>query len=179
MIDDLIIAPARRQADFDEVSVLTEAFIAWAHERYGDVEGFVDAFYPPQVLAVIYAGLAGAQTPKGGEILLARLGETGAGCLTMTAVEPGVTELKRMFISPVARRRGLAQRMVEDMCAIACDMGIVEVRLEAGARHHEAIPMYERLGFRACPPYSAEMELLPPHLAALVVPLARRLDTKL
>lgn len=65
-------------------------------------------------------------------------------------------ELKRMFVTPAARRRGVARAIVAELETWARELGVAAVVLETGTLQHEAIALYERLGFTripAFPPY--------------------------
>ena len=74
-------------------------------------------------------------------------------------------EVKRMYVRPAARGRGLADTLMTRLVAEARQAGLHVLRLETGTDSHAAIRFYRRHGFRDCPafdPYAA----LPPHRIA-------------
>ena len=62
-------------------------------------------------------------------------------------------EIKRMYIRPAFRRRGLARAMLDHLAAFARNRGITCLRLETGIHQHEAIALYEQYGFGRIPPF--------------------------
>ncbi len=70
------------------------------------------------------------------------------GCGGLRVIEPGIVELKRMYVVPAARRRGIARSMLRRLEAEAVALGATELRLETGSRQPEAIAMYEAAGYQ-------------------------------
>ena len=58
-----------------------------------------------------------------------------------------VAEVKRMFVSPVARRRGLARFLLTALEDTAQDAGAQLAVLETGTLQPDAIALYERAGY--------------------------------
>jgi GNAT superfamily N-acetyltransferase len=84
----------------------------------------------------------------GDAFVIARLDKQPVGCGAIRPLEPGVAEIKRMFIEPAARRRGIGQRILLELEKVAGVLGYVTVRLETGLRQPEAIRLYERAGYK-------------------------------
>ena len=59
-----------------------------------------------------------------------------------------VTEIKRMYVVPHARRRGLAKGMLEHLEGTARDAGAAAMVLETGIEQPEAISLYVSSGYR-------------------------------
>ena len=80
-----------------------------------------------------------------------------------TARHPEVIhEVKRMFVRPSHRRRGLAADVLAAVERSALDRGIEVLRLQTGIRQPEAVALYEREGWTrtdAYPPYPAETSI--------------------
>jgi ribosomal protein S18 acetylase RimI-like enzyme len=75
-----------------------------------------------------------------------------AGCGGLLIVGREYAEIKRMYVRPAFRGRGLAARC----WTISSRMrgrGLTLVRLETGIHQHEAIALYERRGFQQIPPF--------------------------
>ncbi|MFG3285089.1 GNAT family N-acetyltransferase [Streptomyces sp. NPDC048111] len=114
-------------------------------ERYGD-EGdatVLDAsmFLPPRGLCLI------AYDPEGRPVA------TG-GWRTQRAGEEnyrdGDAEIKRMYVVPEARGRGLARRILAALEADARAAGRTRMVLETGIKQPEAITLYASTGYEPC-----------------------------
>jgi putative acetyltransferase len=99
------------------------------------------------------AGLPGAYAPPEGRLLLAVHDEEIAGCVALRRLEPGVCEMKRLYVRPAFRSlgigRGLADRIVQE----AGDAGYRLMRLDSLPSMVGARALYRGLGFRDIPPY--------------------------
>ncbi len=73
------------------------------------------------------------------------------GCGAVRMIEPGVAEIKRMYVAPAARGRGIGGQIVERLEAEARQLGAYRIVLETGPRQPEAIAMYTRAGFQQIP----------------------------
>jgi GNAT superfamily N-acetyltransferase len=78
-----------------------------------------------------------------------------AGCGGLRPIEPGLVEIKRMYVRGTYRRRGLGRLILEALEAEALELGAERVVLETGVEQFEAIGLYERSGYRAIPCFGA------------------------
>ena len=62
-------------------------------------------------------------------------------------------EIKRMYVRPAVRGLGFAKAILAHLEEHARAHGVPLVRLETGIHQHEAIGLYERMGFRRIPPF--------------------------
>jgi GNAT superfamily N-acetyltransferase len=62
-------------------------------------------------------------------------------------IDDGVAEIKRMYVVPGARRRGLARRILAELEASALAAGAQRVVLNTGDQQPEAIALYESSGY--------------------------------
>jgi putative acetyltransferase len=76
----------------------------------------------------------------------------GCGALVKSA---GWAELKRMFVSPCARGRGIGRRILLQLERIAIESGVGLLRLETGVRQAEALALYRSAGFAEIGPFGA------------------------
>jgi GNAT superfamily N-acetyltransferase len=58
-----------------------------------------------------------------------------------------VGELKRMYVRPAARGRGLSRLLLDGLVAVARDRGMTALVLETGTEQPEAIGLYTSYGF--------------------------------
>ncbi len=69
------------------------------------------------------------------------------GCGGLRLLEPGVAELKRMYVEPRYRGTGVARAILRDLEARARDAGVRRLVCETGTLQPEAIRFYEREGY--------------------------------
>jgi ribosomal protein S18 acetylase RimI-like enzyme len=81
-----------------------------------------------------------------------------AGCGGIQLFGSDYGELKRMYVRPPFRGRGLGERMLDHLADYACERGVGLLRLETGVHQHAAIRLYERVGFRTIPPFGEYRE---------------------
>ncbi|MFD8300835.1 GNAT family N-acetyltransferase [Streptomyces sp. NPDC059690] len=75
------------------------------------------------------------------------------GCGALRALEPGVGEIKHVWVHPEARRLGLARRILAALEGEAAARGHRVVRLDTHATLTEAQAMYRAAGYREIPAY--------------------------
>jgi putative acetyltransferase len=68
-------------------------------------------------------------------------------------VGPQFAELKRMYVRPACRGRGLGKALLQWLEAAARERGSARLMLETGIHQHEALALYERMGFRRRGPF--------------------------
>lgn len=105
----------------------------------------------------------------------ARLDGKAVGCGGI-AFEDGFAELKRMYVRPDARGKGVVQAVIAQLEAEARARGVTHVLLETGDVLHAAIRVYERAGFKRCGAFGDYLAL-PAHTIERSVFLEKRLGT--
>lgn len=96
---------------------------------------------------------------EGVDFHVVRVGGEAIGCGGVQVHGSEYAELKRMWIRPEHRGRGLAKLLVERLAEAAAGAGAPVLRLETGIHQYEAIALYERMGFveiPAFPPYQPD-----------------------
>ena len=100
------------------------------------------------------AGLPGDYAPPKGCLLLAECEGQLAGCVALHALEPGVCEMKRLYLRPQFRGKGLGRAMAERVIAEARLIGYRRMRLDTVEPvMKDAVAMYRKLGFKEIFPY--------------------------
>jgi GNAT superfamily N-acetyltransferase len=69
-------------------------------------------------------------------------------------IEPGVAEIKRMYVVPGRRRQGIAALLLAALEDRARHMGFDVVRLDTGPKQSHAERLYLRSGYRPVPDYN-------------------------
>jgi GNAT superfamily N-acetyltransferase len=87
---------------------------------------------------------------EGAQFIIARAGKEPVGCGAFRPLEPGVAEIKRIFVERKARRQGIARRILHTLETMADAHGYALARLETGTPQREAVALYESCGYRRC-----------------------------
>jgi putative acetyltransferase len=75
------------------------------------------------------------------------------GCGAFRRLDGRTAEIKRMYVSPAARGRGVGRAVLRALEAEARGLGIGRLVLETGARQHEAVGLYASAGFTPIPTF--------------------------
>lgn len=130
-------------ADLAHVRALFEEYAAWLA---------VDLCF--QGFAEELATLPGAYAPPRGRLYVAENGAGLVGCIALRPLsEPGVGEVKRLYVRPGARGARLGEALVQRLLSDARAIGYRELRLDTLDFMRDARKLYERLGFAECSPY--------------------------
>jgi putative acetyltransferase len=107
-----------------------------------------------------FHSLAAEEVAEGaGAFVVAWLDGEPAGCgavrmLSDAGAEGGaVAELKRMYVRPFLRGRGLSRRILSELEARAATLGATRVVLETGIYQPAAIALYESSSYAKIPPF--------------------------
>lgn len=121
--------------DDDDVTRLRDDQQAEIATRY-DGQGDIEAVLPPEEM------LATVALVVDGDVV-------GCGALRDgVKYGEGYGELKRMYVRPEWRRRGLARQVLAGLERIAVENGLRRLVLETGVRQHEAVGLYRSSGYR-------------------------------
>ena len=99
------------------------------------------------------ASLATMYGSPRGALLLASLKGSPVGAVGLREFEPGVAEMKRMYVLPHHQGTGVGKALVEALLARADAMGYGLVRLDTIPELDRAIRLYRKFGFREIGPY--------------------------
>ncbi len=114
-----------------------------------DLDAYLNGLYRPEEN---FLDLPADDVVEGrGTFLVARLDGVVVGCGAARQLEDTTAEVKRMFVDPAARGRGVGRLILAELEAWALAAGMTRLVLEAGDRQEEAIRLYRRFGFRPIP----------------------------
>jgi GNAT superfamily N-acetyltransferase len=103
-----------------------------------------------------FFGLSEQEVAGGkGAFVVARHGGRPVGCGAVRSLTAEIAELKRMYVAPEARGRGLGARLVAALEEEARRLGVRRLVLETGDRQLAAIALYTRAGFARIPAFGA------------------------
>jgi putative acetyltransferase len=101
--------------------------------------------------------LPGKYAPPAGRLLLAYDFAAGrkqsAGCCALRPIGTNICEMKRLYVRPEFRGRGLGRALAESLIAAAREIGYSAMRLDTLPSMREAHELYRQLGFREIAPY--------------------------
>ncbi|WP_456845989.1 GNAT family N-acetyltransferase [Cellulomonas sp. P5_C6] len=95
-------------------------------------------------------------SPPAGLLLVARRGHEPVGCGALRFVDDETAEVKRVWVDPSARGRGLARRLLVELEAQARRRGVRTLRLETNETLHDAIALYRSAGYAEVAPFNDE-----------------------
>ena len=139
----LIIVPATAPA---QIAQVRELFLEYAASL-----GFSLCF---QNFDQELASLPGDYAPPEGRLLLAQCEGQLAGCVALHKLGSDICEMKRLYLRPQFRGKGLGRALAEYLIAEARQMGYSRMRLDTVEPvMKDAVAMYRKLGFREISPY--------------------------
>nr|MBO2498619.1 GNAT family N-acetyltransferase [Acidimicrobiia bacterium] len=121
-----------------------------AAELIGELDELLDSLYPPEDNH--FTLLPDEVDGTNGLFLVARdSGGRALGCGAVRLLGDGRAEIKRMYVRPSARGRGIGKAILSRLEAEAELRGARALVLEMGADQPEARRLYESFGFRPIP----------------------------
>jgi len=106
-----------------------------------------------QGFAVELAGLPGDYASPAGCLLLAMEDGETMGCVALRKIGEGICEMKRLFIGPEQRGKGIGLLLAEAVIQEAKRLGYDQMRLDTVPSMTSAISLYRSLGFREISSY--------------------------
>jgi putative acetyltransferase len=101
------------------------------------------------------------------QFFVARLDGAAVGCAGV-ALFADLAEVKRMYVRPAARGRGIAEALLARIETVTRDAGLARLCLETGDRQLAAIRVYSRAGFARCGAFGAYATMPPAGIATSV-----------
>ena len=99
------------------------------------------------------ASLPGKYARPGGVVLIAWDGEAAAGAVAYRMLEPGIAEMKRLYVRPAFRGHGMARELANELIEEARRQGYRTMMLDTLSSMSSARALYRDLGFLPVEPY--------------------------
>ena len=129
------IRPAEA-GDIPEVRAMLKEYVGWI--------GLDLAF---QEIDAELDGLPGDYAPPLGALLVASDGTLLVGMIGLRPIDDRICEMKRLFVRPEARGRGLARQLIDSILAEARRLKYHEIRLDTLPMMGDAQNLYVAMGF--------------------------------
>jgi len=137
----------RVPADADAARLLMAEYMDEIERRLG--EPFDHARYPDPAPAEL--------EPPHGILLVAFDGDDPVACGAVRVIDPGVAEIKRMYVAPRARGQGLGRTLLGKLERCAVELGCRTVRLDTMAAMAEAGALYRSAGYEPIADYNGNL----------------------
>jgi ribosomal protein S18 acetylase RimI-like enzyme len=142
-LDPMQLIQAKSLEEIEQIRKLFEEYVAWL--------GINLCF---QNFDKEVAELPRDYAPPSGRLTLATESDEVAGCVALRRIGEDVCELKRLYVRPQFRGRGLGRTLTENVIDEARSIGYKRMRLDTlPGKMDQAIKMYRRLGFKNIEPY--------------------------
>ena len=138
----------------ETIQVTSPEDIQHARELFEEYAASIDISLCFQNFDKELAQLPGQYVPPAGRLILAIENSQVAGCVALRPIGEGVCEMKRLYVRPNFRGRGLGRDLTERIMSEARDIGYKVMRLDTlPGKMDLALGMYRSLGFREIEPY--------------------------
>lgn len=115
-----------------------------------DLDAYLATLYPPASNHGLT--LEELQEPAV-RFVVARLDDEPVGCGAVV-LDAGNAEIKRMYVAPAARHKGVGRKLLDHLELLAVAAGCRTVRLETGIAQPEALALYDRAGYATIGPFA-------------------------
>ncbi len=107
------------------------------------------------ISAMLEQNMANLQqfAPPSGRLFLAEYESKIAGCAGLRKIGEEVGEVKRMYVRPEYRRKGIGRSLLQTIIHEARQIGYSKIRLDSAPFAQEAQALYHSVGFQQIEPY--------------------------
>ena len=86
-------------------------------------------------------------------VVIAYENEKPSGCGALKEFNANTMEIKRMYVSPESRKKGIATKILTELENWSSELSYENCILETGKRQPEAIELYKKNGYKRIPNY--------------------------
>jgi putative acetyltransferase len=86
-------------------------------------------------------------------VIVSYINEKAVGCGAFKEYDSNTAEIKRMYVEPTFRGKGIAQRVLAELELWAKENNYTDCILETGKKQPEAIALYTKAGYSIIPNY--------------------------
>jgi len=147
------IVQAESEEQIQQARDLFTEYAEWVMTHEDVDPEFVQRVFTYQGLHQELAELPGKYVPPDGRLLLANQDAETAGCVALRKIDRGICEMKRMWIRPEFRGKGIGRALTETVIDEAQKIGYKRMCLDTGKFMKEAPALYRLLGFKDIEPY--------------------------
>lgn len=123
-------------------------------ELLAELNALLDAQYPGRSARPGSVTTPEEMAPPRGRFLVGYLEGRAVAVGGVRPLGLDVAEIKRMYVAPDARSRGVGRALLVALEDAARELGYARVRLDAGAEQRHSRTLFADSGYRAVPPYS-------------------------
>ena len=92
--------------------------------------------------------------PPDGRFIVVYVGADPVACGGLKRLDSRAAEIKRLYVRPDMRRRGLARRLFHALESVAQTQGYTVVRLDTGAEQPQAVRLFDVAGYKEVADYN-------------------------
>jgi GNAT superfamily N-acetyltransferase len=149
--------PARetliRPAGAGDEGVVRELFTEYLDAVCPPCNRLYGTSFRPETMVPADMAHLGVFAPPEGRLLLACEAGAAAGVICVRTIGPHTAEIKRMYVRPALRRRGIGRALVDAAVAEMREAGYARLRLDSARFMTEAHAVYRAAGFSEIEPY--------------------------
>jgi putative acetyltransferase len=128
----------RTNSDNSDFIALVKQLDKELWSRYGEEQSFFDRFNKLDSIK---------------QVVTAYMDDKPVGCGAIKEYSSDIAEVKRMYVAPEVRGKGIAVKVLRELEQWASELTFDECILETGVEQPEAIRLYEKCGYAVIPNY--------------------------
>ena len=133
-------------ADLEQIKKMFRQYFIWITD-----DNKINMSY--QGIETELDSLPGKFSPPEGCLLIAEVDDNPVGCVALRSFEPGTCEMKRLFVKPEFRSKGVGMALAKRVITEAKKRGYNKMLLDTGDFMVAAQKLYNSLGFKTTNQY--------------------------